>query len=146
MTCTVLSGHIHTWYYVSFCMSGPDLKSLWAVVTHWGNCTHDRNYGCPIYFALHNNTSNDVNNFYFQDLRSMVYTLKDENNVRVRSHLTTTMCFFCRHVRTVTLVTMQPISDDIFTMSKICAAVTKCERALSDNVKRIDELIFSLKM
>ena len=43
----------------------------------------------------------------------------------VRSHLTTTRCFFYRHVQTVTLVTMQPISDDMVTMSKICVAVTK---------------------
>ena len=44
----------------------------------------------------------------------------------VLSHLTTTMCFFCRHVWTVTLVTMQPISDDMLTTSKICVAVAKC--------------------
>ena len=50
---------------------------------------------------------------------------------RLRSHLTSTMCFFCRHVRTVTLVTMQPISDDMLTTSKICVAVAKCERALT---------------
>ena len=37
--------------------------------------------------------------------------------LRVRSHLTTVMSFFCHHVRTVTLVTMQPISDDMLTMS-----------------------------
>ena len=35
-------------------------------------------------------------------------------DVKVRSHLTITMCFFFfGHVRTVTLVTMQPIFDDI---------------------------------
>ena len=28
--------------------------------------------------------------------------------------------FFCHHVRTVTLVTMQPISDDMLTTSKFC--------------------------
>ena len=50
---------------------------------------------------------------------------------RVHSHLTTTMCFSCRHVRTVSLVTMQPISGDMLTTSKICVAVAKCERALS---------------
>ena len=29
-------------------------------------------------------------------------------SLRARSHLATTMCFLCRHVRTVTLMTMQP--------------------------------------
>ena len=50
-----------------------------------------------------------------------------------RSHLTTTICFFCRHVQTVTLVTMQPISDNIKMMLKIsilCVIVAKCKRTL----------------
>ena len=38
--------------------------------------------------------------------------------LRTRSHLTTTMYFFCRHVQTVTLVTMQPISDNMLTKVK----------------------------
>ena len=49
----------------------------------------------------------------------------------VRLHLTTMMCFFCRHVRTVTLVTIQPMSDNVLTISKICVTVAKCERALT---------------
>ena len=56
---------------------------------------------------------------------------KNNPTVRVHSHLTTTMCFFGRHVRTVTLVKMQPISDDILTTSKNFVAVAKCERTLS---------------
>ena len=39
--------------------------------------------------------------------------------------------FFRRHVRTVTLMTMQPISDDMVTTSKICVIVAKCEWALT---------------
>ena len=39
--------------------------------------------------------------------------------------------FLCRHVRTVTLVTMQPISDDMVTTSKICVGVAKCEWTLT---------------
>ena len=35
------------------------------------------------------------------------------------------MCFFCRHLRTVTLVTMQPISNDMLTTSKIRVAVAQ---------------------
>ena len=31
-------------------------------------------------------------------------------------------------------MTMQPISDDMFTTSKICVAIAKCERALSYDV------------
>ena len=61
---------------------------------------------------------------------SKIFVYK-KHKIRVRSHLTTTMCFFCRYVRTVTLVTMQPISDDMLTTSKICVAVGKCERALT---------------
>ena len=38
--------------------------------------------------------------------------------------------FSCRHVWTVTLMTMKPISDDMVTTSKICVVVAKCERAL----------------
>ena len=38
--------------------------------------------------------------------------------------------FLCRHVRTVTLMTMQPISDDMVRTSKICVVIVKCERAL----------------
>ena len=45
-------------------------------------------------------------------------------DVKVHSH------FFCCHVQTVTLVTMQPISDDMLTSSKICIAVAKCEGVL----------------
>ena len=41
------------------------------------------------------------------------------------------MCFFCRHVRTVTLVTMQTISDDMLTTSKICVGLAKREWALT---------------
>ena len=37
-------------------------------------------------------------------------------------------------MRTVTLMTMQPISDDMVTTSKICVVVTKAEWALSDAV------------
>ena len=54
-------------------------------------------------------------------------------SLRVRSHLTTTMRFFCRHVQTYMLVVMQPISENMLPMSKICVAVTKCERALTYN-------------
>ena len=39
--------------------------------------------------------------------------------IRVRSHLMTTMCFSCCHVRTVSLMKMQPISDYMLTTSKI---------------------------
>ena len=54
-------------------------------------------------------------------------------SLRVRSHLTTTMRFFCRHVQTVMLAVMQPISENMLPMSKICVAVTNCERALTYN-------------
>ena len=52
-------------------------------------------------------------------LKYMAFFQEDTTEVilRVRSHLATTMCFFCRQVRTVTLVTMQPISDDRLTTS-----------------------------
>ena len=39
--------------------------------------------------------------------------------------------FFYRHVPTVTLVTMPPISDGMLTSSKICVVVAKCEWALN---------------
>ena len=40
--------------------------------------------------------------------------------------------FSCRHMRTVTLVTIQAISDDIMLItSKICVVVVKCEQVLS---------------
>ena len=45
------------------------------------------------------------------------------------------MCFFCRHVRTVTLMTMHPIPDDMLTTLKICVAVAKCERILRCDTK-----------
>ena len=54
---------------------------------------------------------------------------------RALSHMATTMCFFCRHVQTVILMTMQPISDDMVTMSKICVVVAKCERALIETMQ-----------
>ena len=38
--------------------------------------------------------------------------------------------FFGHHVWAVTLMTMQPISDDMVSTSKICVIVAKCERAL----------------
>ena len=61
---------------------------------------------------------------------SKIFVYK-KHKIRVRSHLTTTMYFFCRYVWTVPviLVTMQPISDDMLT--KICVAVGKCEWALT---------------
>ena len=48
----------------------------------------------------------------------------------VHSHLTIKIHFFYRHVGTVTLVTMQPICDDMLTTSKNCMAVHNCERVL----------------
>ena len=50
--------------------------------------------------------------------------------VRVHSHSTTMMCFFYRHMWTVTLLRIQPISDDMLTTSKNRVAFVKCERAL----------------
>ena len=50
--------------------------------------------------------------------------------MRARSYLTTTMSFFCRHVQTVILVTMQRFSVDMLTTSEICIVVAKCEWAL----------------
>ena len=41
-------------------------------------------------------------------------------------------CIFCRHVRTVTLMTMQPISDEMLTTSKTSVVVTKCQQVLTD--------------
>ena len=38
--------------------------------------------------------------------------------------------FYCHHVRTVTLMTMQPNSDDMLTNPKICVIVAKWQRAL----------------
>ena len=49
----------------------------------------------------------------------LLFLIWAKYRVRARSHLTTTMCFFCHHVWTVTLVTVQPISDDMLTTSKI---------------------------
>ena len=51
------------------------------------------------------------------------------------------MCFFCRHVRTVILMTMQPISDDMVTTSKVCVIVAKRERTLIStlNMRNIAE-------
>ena len=49
-------------------------------------------------------------------------------DARARSQLKTTMCFFCRHVRRVTSVTIQPI---MVTRSKVCVVVAKCERMLT---------------
>ena len=34
------------------------------------------------------------------------------------------------HLRKPRVMTMQPISDDMLTMSEICVAVAKCERAI----------------
>ena len=34
--------------------------------------------------------------------------------------------FFCRHVQTVTLMTMQAISEEMVTTSKICVVFAKC--------------------
>ena len=60
-------------------------------------------------------------------------SLRTQCRKGVRSHLTTTW-FFCRHVRTVTLVTMQHICDGIknmLTTTTICVVVAKCERTLT---------------
>ena len=51
-------------------------------------------------------------------------------SVRDRSYLTTMMCFFCRHVWTVTLVTMQTISDDTLTMSTSMHSSRMCTARL----------------
>ena len=52
--------------------------------------------------------------------------LKENLSFRVRSLLTTTMFFFCRHVQTVALVTMQPIFDDIKIMLTALKSVCHC--------------------
>ena len=54
-------------------------------------------------------------------LHNVVPMFEDFVWVRARSHLATTMYFFCRHARTFILMTMQPISDDVVTTSKICS-------------------------
>ena len=51
--------------------------------------------------------------------------------VRARSHLTM-MCFFCRHVWTVTLVTMQPISDDIEKYADNIKTLCRCRQVRTD--------------
>ena len=44
-----------------------------------------------------------------------------EDFVWVRARSRQRCIFFCRHARTFILMTMQPISDDMVTTSKICA-------------------------
>ena len=65
-----------------------------------------------------------------------IYVVVDVRNksLGLRPHLTTTMFFFCHHVRTVTLVTMKPISDGINNYAENIKSLCHYERTLTDSL------------
>ena len=84
------------------------------------------------------NTSAHASNFKLPSLNEWLLMATNHNQddcLGVRSHLTTMMCFCCHHVRTASLVTMQTISDNMLTTSKICVTVAKWDRTLKIHLK-----------
>ena len=61
----------------------------------------------------------------------------DSASLTARSYVTKTMSFYYCHVRTVTLVTMQHIPDDMVTTSKICIIFVKCDRVLTETIENL---------
>ena len=89
--------------------------------THFKSCAYDIKIRCHCHQVR-------IGPYVVKLVKSVSFDIQEY--VSTHSHLATTMCFFCRHVWTDTLVTMRPISDDMLTTSKICVAVAKWERAL----------------